>query len=470
MFESYYRFLGGPRTFWGHGGSFINNFYMGNPQHHCHGDNGMSKLMGWAYVFNMMQNMVRPQQQVIYPPYQPQVYSPQQSMYPYVNFSGREGAGGVAGNQQVNADLANLYNMYKDDGVKFGMIGDSIQARTKDGTVYKASTVEELADLLAEANPSDKKEEKTSLEERLQKTPKPEEDDDDKVDNNGKVGDDVTVNNDGNDGNNGKVKSKKESFYPPLKPGWEWKKYSDLPDATKNKMKIENGTSIDALIKAMGVNPENKDNKKFLTKVNPNAIKDGKVVDVNKLDIMVPENKSTKATKSQKTTSRKGASIATLEQRYVDNKQYSDGLIFNGNKNYMILKNEEGYNATNIDKDAIMIIGGKKYYVTHVRKDGLTDGIRRCNLDFCEMIGISKYVKPHNLMYKNGNSFSFGHAKANTGGGDEIEYKLEAMEEGKGALDGWDLVPSNGKVYLVKDGKKYDMNDIMQGKYPSICK
>lgn len=174
--ESFYSFLGGPRTFWGGGRTFVNNYFMQPPMfghHHCQGDNGVSKLMGWAYVYNMMQNMVRPQQQVIYPPYQPQAYMPQQGAYPYVNFSGVEGAGGVSGEQQSNEDFANLYNMYKNDGYSFGRINGNYYAKAKDGTVYKGSTVEELADKLAEAPKSSTKTEKdddVSLEDRLEKS------------------------------------------------------------------------------------------------------------------------------------------------------------------------------------------------------------------------------------------------------------------------------------------------------------
>lgn len=71
---------------------------------------------------------------------------------------------------------------------------------------------------------------------------------------------------------------------PELKDGYSWQKANNLPPEVKGN--IKNGMSVKDLCKELGINPENPKNIQYLEQMNPNGIKNGKVADVNKLDVI----------------------------------------------------------------------------------------------------------------------------------------------------------------------------------------
>lgn len=321
MVESFYTYLHGPRTFWGGSGrtSITNNFYGGNlmPSYSCmtplfnFGFGGcgcnktMNNLLGFMVLNQMINNL----------PFQ---YS-QES---------QEGAGGSAQNllSQNSQNLLNMQNMMDKLGftsangysVAQNADGSLLFTYNKDGKTIVASSLPELMGKVNNTSTqSEQASDNTSLEDSLavHKPDKADNDnDDDKVDNDADNAseapateeDAATPTDSDTPTTPDKAKKKTSRHHMPNLAGQkiggkelEWKGYNKINSNTDVgkyiKSNIKNGTTLDRLVNVMlprATKEERAKYKQWIINGNPNGIKDGKVADVNKLDLPVYKTQS----------------------------------------------------------------------------------------------------------------------------------------------------------------------------------
>ena len=321
MVESFYTYLHGPRTFWGGSGrtSITNNFYGGNlmPSYSCmtplfnFGFGGcgcnktMNNLLGFMVLNQMINNL----------PFQ---YS-QES---------QEGAGGSDQNllSQNSQNLLNMQNMMDKLGftsangysVAQNADGSLLFTYNKDGKTIVASSLPELMGKVNNTSTqSEQASDNTSLEDSLavHKPDKADNDnDDDKVDNDADNAseapatekDEATPTDSDTPTTPDKTKRKTSRHHMPNLAGQkiggkelEWKGYNKIDSNTDVgkyiKNNIKNGTTLDRLVNVMlprATKEERAKYKQWIIDGNPNGIKDGKVVDVNKLDLPVYKTQS----------------------------------------------------------------------------------------------------------------------------------------------------------------------------------
>lgn len=241
------------------------------------------------------------------------------STMPYYNFTNtsNEGAGGA--NDSANNNLTTITNYMTSlgftasNGYAVSQTSDGKLEYTynKDGKSYTASSLPELMTKMTTGTSPDEK--VGSLEDSLT-TVKPsnaeevDDGDDTSREGAGDADDDGVVHEGGykkEDLTNVKINDK----------ALEWKGFKNCSTYVKNN--IKKGMTIDDLVDKMLPNAEDDTKatyKKWVLAANPNGIKDGKVADLNKLDLPVYTDK--KATKPVKTTKKNNKRVkATAIQR-----------------------------------------------------------------------------------------------------------------------------------------------------------
>lgn len=241
------------------------------------------------------------------------------STMPYYNFTNtsNEGAGGA--NDSANNNLTTITNYMTSlgftasNGYAVSQTSDGKLEYTynKDGKSYTASSLPELMTKMTTGTSPDEK--VGSLEDSLT-TVKPsnseevDDGDDTSREGAGDADDDGVVHKGGykkEDLTNVKINDK----------ALEWKGFKNCSTYVKNN--IKKGMTIDDLVDKMLPNAEDDTKatyKKWVLAANPNGIKDGKVADLNKLDLPVYADK--KATKPVKTTKKNNKRVkATAIQR-----------------------------------------------------------------------------------------------------------------------------------------------------------
>lgn len=465
MVESFYTYLHGPRTFWGGSGrtSITNNFYGGNlmPSYSCmtplfnFGFGGcgcnktMNNLLGFMALNQMINNL----------PFQ---YS-QKS---------QEGAGGSAQNllSQNSQNLLNMQNMMDKLGftsangysVAQNADGSLLFTYNKDGKTIVASSLPELMGKVNNTSTqSEQASDNTSLEDSLavHKPDKADNDnDDDKVDNDADNAseapateeDAATPTDSDTPTTPDKAKKKASHHHMPNLAGQkiggkelEWKGYNKINSNTDVgkyiKSNIKNGTTLDRLVNVMlprATKEERAKYKQWIINGNPNGIKDGKVADVNKLDLPVYKTTS-KATKI--TSSSKKIGIVTGEKI----------TYYNNSKNS--ISKASGSWTKNSDTDAIFRIDGNDYKLHGV-------GDYWDAFDYWD-------ITNQRSSYQNNSSILIDKKTGKFLPNNEILAKRKGFKlNGSGTLNGATIVLENGKVVLKQGNKTLGlMDDVMLG-------
>ena len=143
----------------------------------------------------------------------------------------------------------------------------------------------------------------------------------------------------------------------------EWISYNQIDAKThKWRNRIENGITVDQLVNIMaskGKEEEKQAYKQWLIDANPNAIKDGKVVDVTKLDL--PVYKATSTNNTKKATKKVNKKTNTNVNKGC-NIKYDE----TGSPHYYI-------DTTEVNKDDFNYFNTKTSY----KKDELADAIKK---------------------------------------------------------------------------------------------
>lgn len=237
------------------------------------------------------------------------------STMPYYNFTNtsNEGAGGA--NDSANNNLTTITNYMTSlgftasNGYAVSQTSDGKLEYTynKDGKSYTASSLPELMTKMTTGTSPDEK--VGSLEDSLT-TVKPsnaEEVDD---------GDDTSREGAGDAGDDGVVHKggyKKEALTNVKinDKALEWKGFKNCSTYVKNN--IKKGMTIDDLVDKMLPNAEDDTKatyKKWVLAANPNGIKDGKVADLNKLDLPVYADKKATPVKTTKKNNKRVSTTA----------------------------------------------------------------------------------------------------------------------------------------------------------------
>ena len=238
------------------------------------------------------------------------------STMPYYNFTNtsNEGAGGA--NDSANNNLTTITNYMTSlgftasNGYAVSQTSDGKLEYTynKDGKNYTASSLPELMTKMTTGTSPDEK--VGSLEDSLT-TVKPsnaeevDDGDDTSREGAGDADDDGVV-------HEGRYKKEDLTNVKINDKALEWKGFKNCSTYIKNN--IKKGMTIDDLVDKMLPNAEDDTKatyKKWVLAANPNGIKDGKVADLNKLDLPVYADK--KATKPAKTTKKNNKRVSSTE-------------------------------------------------------------------------------------------------------------------------------------------------------------
>ena len=221
------------------------------------------------------------------------------TFYPYVNFQHAPYGDGLGGNSYNNntavqqAKIKNLLQLPENKKLYSGIVTnpDGSGFLIKDKKSVPFSNLDELESMLQEnvgkevedPEPEEDPDNKT----KVKPDNKPETDPDNRVENDPDNKVETEPGNTVEAEDNGaapKAETKKKFTYPKLNDGWEWKNYKKLPADVQSKIKKD--MTLDELLEALNITRDDKQRKAFRD-ANPNAIKDDKVVDINKLDIPV---------------------------------------------------------------------------------------------------------------------------------------------------------------------------------------
>ena len=304
-------------------------------------------------------------------------------MYPglYLQQPMYDGRGGAASDEQT--DSIKMQQVLSGTYKNIQTLSDgTVLAKDAKGNLIKASSMSELFEMAQEAQEaakekakaeeaeeeevvSSKKKETAAAEEAAEEVVAP-----DGADGNEKVG-----NGKGNGNGNGSGSVGKISFKNyPLQPGYAWTKFSALPKDVQEK--IKKGTSLKDLCNALGLNPEKPKNIEYLKAVNPNGIKDDKVEDTNKLDVIYKSQEAKKDDNKEKTN-----------HNYSCNK--SDDIKYNGTtKSGYVIKDGNkklGYLCadTGFSFDQVLIIASKGKYDGKSFKFRCSDNDKLNTDEFC---------------------------------------------------------------------------------------
>lgn len=307
--ETFYTYLGGPRTFWGNSGSNIrinNNFclptctpplMMGG----CGCGYNNFRMNNSLSIMAMFNNMMA-------------------QTIPYWNFSNTEGAGSSAASgsttlldklttarqtlDQIGFTQAAGYSLYLDES------GNIIYRYSKDGKEYTASS---MADLTAQITAGTSEGSGSSDSSISADDSRISVSDDSSADS---ADEDIDASNDVDDsadtvdnstegaGNSTATRKFKRGK---LSKGWEWTTYTKLHGDLKNKIADQNCKTAVDILKAIYPNWAGKSDEdikgsssyKLLMDVNPGAIdNNGKIVNKNKLDLFVRKQTTTPAASS----------------------------------------------------------------------------------------------------------------------------------------------------------------------------
>lgn len=249
--------------------------------HNCGGNNWLNNMFKYQFMFSMMNNMTNmfrsyatpPQQQQSYIPYYGAGGAVQPTYSPYYNMGlslgGQPSYEDYLEQQQNARDYAELKASYGNE-FKFTSLGGEYQATLKsDRTVrFSASTPLELMEKMnayIDQHPSEFRTQPTVV------TP----------------ADDVTdVSVEEEHAAGGEQALAGHGTRMPQIEGYTWKKWANLSSTIQKQINV--GTKITEVLNAVGINKPT-DNMIYAMKTgNPNGIDaDGKVKDLNKLDILV---------------------------------------------------------------------------------------------------------------------------------------------------------------------------------------
>ena len=485
MVESFYTYLHGPRTFWGSSSNrtVVNNNFFGipmmsqcslfgipsfgigcnnyqMPNYNC--NSNMNNLFGLMLLNSMInggQNKVLPNNG--YTPY-----------YNFSNTASQEGAGGTANNNSTGDNLATLQNYMTrlgftaENGYSVAKTSDGTLQFTynKDGKTVVASSLPELMSKISANTPTNS--EKTDSLEDLVVAQSDETDEADKA--NEKVDDsDDDASAAAGDGK-GEVKKTPapkggaKHFTMPNLEGQkiggkelEWKHYRDTSGYVKSHVK--NNMSVDDLVTAMlprGTDLDKAKYKQWVIDANPNGIKNGKVADVNKLDLPVYKTAGSNSGHTKKTNYSNVVTPKKIAAQVEEEGKLN--IKYNGTQNRIYKKN----GSTSWDDDAIFVINGKNYTIKN--------SISNKKLDYYEItkqrnIGSSfKLINPHTGHFNPDKKiFERNGEDAN---GIPTSNKIHFVLEGDGNLNGARIELKHGKVVLVKGNKEELMDNIMLGK------
>ena len=465
MVESFYTYLHGPRTFWGSSSNrtVVNNNFFGIPMmpqcslfgipsfgigcnnyqmqnYNC--NSNMNNLFGLMLLNSMInggQNKVLPNNG--YTPY-----------YNFSNTASQEGAGGTANNNSTGNNLATLQNYMTrlgftaENGYSVAKTSDGTLQFTynKDGKTVVASSLPELMSKIS-ANTQTNPEKTDSLED-LVVAQSDETDEADKA--NEKVDDsDDDASAAAGDGK-GEVKKTPapkggaKHFTMPNLEGQkiggkelEWKHYKNTSNYVRTN--VNNKMSVDDLVENMlpkGTEAEKSKYKQWVIDANPNGIKNGKVADVNKLDLPVYKtagsNKAPKPWKNAKETHIK-----------LPNNKTTEALSYG--KNYIY---KEPSSIDSLDTDAVFVIDGHKY---NLKSSGRT-------YDYWSALGKRTSGQNENFIDHKTGKFN---PKANW-----TKYCKLTSDGGDGPLNDLPIKVEKGVVCIMFKGKAYPMDDVMSGK------
>lgn len=375
--------------------------------------------------------------------------------YNFTNTTSQEGAGGTANN--TNNSLATFQNYMTRlgftaaNGYSVSQTSDGTLQFTydKDGKTVVASSLPELMSKIS-TNASAASEKPSSLEDAVvaqtDKTDENEEVDEtdkkDEVDN-----DDASPDASDEEGEvkktpapKGKAKGAKHFSMPDLQgqkiggKELEWKGYQNTSDYVRKNVK--NNMSVDDLVNVMlpkGNDTEKAKYKQWVIDANPNGIKDGKVADVNKLDLPVYKtagsNKAPKPWKNAKETHIK-----------LPNNKTTEALSYG--KNYIY---KEPSSIDSLDTDAVFVIDGHKY---NLKSSGRT-------YDYWSALGKRTSGQNENFIDHKTGKFN---PKANW-----TKYCKLTSDGGDGPLNDLPIKVEKGVVCIMFKGKAYPMDDVMSG-------
>lgn len=464
MVESFYTYLHGPRTFWGSSSNrtVVNNNFFGIPMmsqcslfgipsfgigcnnyqmqnYNC--NSNMNNLFGLMLLNSMInggQNKLLPNNG----------YTPQ---YNFSNTASQEGAGGTTNNTSTGNNLATLQNYMTrlgftaENGYSVAKTSDGTLQFTynKDGKTVVASSLPELMSKISANTPTNS--EKTDSLEDLVVAQSDETDEADKA--NEKVDDsDDDASAAAGDGK-GEVKKTpapkggaKHFTMPDLQghkidgKELEWKHYQNTTDYVRKN--VRKGMSVDDLVNVMlprGKDPDKAKYKQWVIDANPNGIKNGKVADVNKLDL--PVYKNNKKGQNQKTNAKK------IEYQLPNGKK-TEALQYNG-KNLIY---KEPSSIDSLDTDAVFVINDHKY---NLKSSGLT-------FDYWSILGERSIGKNESFINPKTGEFN---PKANW-----REYCKLSSDGDTGPLNDLPIISHEGVVCIKYRNKYYPMNDVMSGK------
>lgn len=489
MNESFYTYLGGPRTFWGGNRTkIINNNFFGMPmfgreKRMCNKINPLflfaaamqNNFMGVQMPFTFgggypLGNSIMPYQNIGLTPY-----------YNFTKTQPQEGAGGIKPeltNLETVQNNMNQLGFTKNNGYSVTL--------TPEGKVQYAYTDEKgntrlaysLVELTKKTTPEASDTDTTSLEDSLATQGQDEvSDGSDKkdADEADEADDDTNVkNSDGVKPPSRKGSGFKKADLSNAKingKNLEWKHYDKCSNYVKTN--IKNNTTVDDLVDKMlvSVTGEDKDKtkatyKKWVIAANPGAIKDGKVVDVNKLDLPVykttASNNTTINTTSSSAGKTKPKNKVTSQSRIIAKQEDKDGslkLVYKGSSNYIYKKN----GSSSWDATAVFVIDGKEYTL---KETGLSSKLDYYEItDQREIFADFKLIDPLTGHFQKDKKL-FNKTENYNGYREEkvVTYTLE----GNGQLNGAVISLKNGNVVLTKNpennnSKSVLMDDIMLG-------
>ena len=283
------------------------------------------------------------------------------STMPYYNFTNTSNEGAGAANDSANNNLTTITNYMTSlgftasNGYAVSQTSDGKLEYTynKDGKSYTASSLPELMTKMTTGTSPDEK--VGSLDDSLTTVKPSNAEEVDDGDNTSREGagdaDDVGVVHEGGykkeDLTNVKINDK----------ALEWKGFKNCSTYVKNN--IKKGMTIDDLVDKMLPNAEDDTKatyKKWVLAANPNGIKDGKVADLNKLDLPVYTDK--KATKPVKTTKKNNKRVSPTAIQRKETGAFALIMTKNGSENSIAKLTSE--TPSNEDGTALLTINQGK--------------------------------------------------------------------------------------------------------------
>ena len=237
----------------------------------------------------------------------------------------------------------------------------------------------------------------------------------------------------------------------------EWKNYNSTSDYVKGHVK--KGMSVDNLVKVMLPKVTDKTildkYKQWVIDCNPNGIVDGKVADLNKLDLPVYKTQSTSRNNNNKTTASHRVIAKQIDNKNGALEEEQRALKYNGTNNKIYKKN----GLSSWDDDAIFVINGQNYTIKNSYNSKKLDyneitSQRLAGTDF-------KLIDPSTGHFNNDKELFQRTLSYN---GYSIQEEVHYILNGSGTLNETTIVLENGKVVLKQGNKTLGlMDDVMLG-------